>query len=52
MKLHTKILLGLVLGAGLGIGLNVLAHQVPWAPWIVPVVDWFAGNVEIGRAHV
>ena len=46
MKLHTKILLGLVLGAGLGIGLNVLAHQVPWAPSIVPVVDWIAGKVD------
>ena len=38
MKLHTKILLGLLLGAALGTSANVFAHNPPW-------VQWFATNV-------
>jgi len=38
VKLHTKILLGLLLGAALGTSANVFAHNPPW-------VQWFATNV-------
>ncbi|HTR20344.1 MAG TPA: dicarboxylate/amino acid:cation symporter [Gemmatimonadales bacterium] len=34
MKLHTKILLGLLAGAATGILTNVLAHGAPWVHWI------------------
>lgn len=34
MKLHTKILLGLVAGAAAGIATNVLANGAPWVKWV------------------
>jgi len=34
VKLHTKILLGLLAGAATGILTNVLAHGAPWVHWI------------------
>ena len=34
MKLHTKIVLGLVLGAAAGIAANTLAAGAPWVRWI------------------
>lgn len=34
MKLHNQILLGLVLGAGAGVGANVLAGDAGWVRWI------------------
>lgn len=34
MKLHTRIVLGLVLGAGAGIAANTLAAGAPWVRWI------------------
>lgn len=34
MKLHTKIVLGLVLGAAAGIGANTLAPGAAWVRWI------------------
>jgi len=46
VRLHTKILLGLLLGATLGIGLNYLAHELPWPPSMAPTVDWLAGRVD------
>ena len=34
MKLHTKIVLGLVLGATAGIAANTLAAGAPWVRWV------------------
>ena len=42
MKLHTKILLGLSLGAVLGTSANFFAR---WQPAVQPYVQWIAGNV-------
>jgi DAACS family dicarboxylate/amino acid:cation (Na+ or H+) symporter len=34
VKLHTKILLGLLLGAALGVSANRLAPDAPWLAWV------------------
>lgn len=34
MKLHTKIVLGLVLGAGAGVSANTFAAGAPWLEWL------------------
>lgn len=45
MKLHTKILLGLLLGAVLGTSANVLLHNPPWVQWIATNVASPVGQI-------
>jgi DAACS family dicarboxylate/amino acid:cation (Na+ or H+) symporter len=45
LKLHTKIVLGLVLGASAGVAANLLAPGAAWAAWIAANVAGPAGQV-------
>lgn len=45
MKLHSKILLGLALGAGAGIAVNLGAADAPWVAWINRYLTGPAGQV-------
>ena len=62
MKPHTKIVLGLILGAACGVTANALAPDAAWVRWIGDNVAGPVGQVflrmllmtviQIGRAHV
>ena len=45
MKLHTKIVLGLVLGASAGVLANVLGKDAPWVLWVTDNVASPVGQV-------
>ena len=45
MKLHTKIVLGLVLGAACGLAANALAPHSAWVPWISDNVAGPVGQI-------
>ncbi len=45
MKLHTKIVLGLVLGAAAGLAANVWAADAPWVKWVDTNVAGPAGQI-------
>jgi DAACS family dicarboxylate/amino acid:cation (Na+ or H+) symporter len=45
MKLHTKILLGLVLGAVAGVSVNILAGEATWVEWLNTYVTGPLGQI-------
>ena len=45
MKLHTKILIGLVLGAVAGVTVNMTVGAAPWVEWINTYVAGPVGQV-------
>lgn len=45
MKLHTRILLGLALGAAAGVAVNVAAGAAPWVGWVNRYLTGPAGQV-------
>jgi hypothetical protein len=44
MKLHTKIVLGLFLGAASGIAVNALARDAAWTRWVGENIAGPAGH--------
>ena len=46
MKLHTKIIVGLLSGAGVGVVANAFATGADWVAWIGIPAEWAAPRVQ------